>query len=121
MTLAGVMELGAGCVLAVLPPLAMLAQEGAVREGKGCQGEISCWVPACQIDRPTTREGEAGRQGGVVIWQTRADPSTLLVGEGWGLEGRSGSARQIYGSILLQTAYNKSTQAQRQFSRKLIL
>jgi hypothetical protein len=30
-----------------------------------------------------------------------------------------GSARQIYGSILLQTAYNKSTQAHRQLIRNL--
>jgi hypothetical protein len=63
MTSAGVMELGVVWVLAVLPPLAILAQVGAVSEGKGWQGEISCWVQACQLNRPTTQEGEAGRGG----------------------------------------------------------
>jgi hypothetical protein len=76
MTSAGVMELGAGCVLAVLPHLVTLTKVGAVHKGEGWWGKISCWVPACQLDRPpTTQEGEARWQGGVVTWQTCTDPS----------------------------------------------
>jgi hypothetical protein len=39
----------------------------------------------------------------------------------FGCPVRWGSARQIYGSILLQTALNMSTEAHRKFIRKLIL
>jgi hypothetical protein len=44
----------------------------------------------------------------------------VSVMESYDLSVWPGSARQIYGSILLQTAENKSTQARRQFIIKLI-
>ncbi len=75
------------------PPLATLAQVGTVREGGARGGGESSWcVPARRLDRPATREGEAGVRGwGGVTLPTPAllDPSTPRWGEGWCWAGRS--------------------------------
>jgi hypothetical protein len=98
----GDVVLGAGFILATVPPLVTFAQVGAVRKGEGWRDGISCcvvlgagwilaavrgeihyWVPACQLDRPTIREEEVGGQVGVVVgWLTCGEPSTPLAGEG---------------------------------------
>jgi hypothetical protein len=48
-------------------------------------------------------------------------PSVMRLFHQTAPHGAKGSARQIYGSILVQTALNMSTQAQRKFIRKPIL
>jgi hypothetical protein len=60
-------------------PLAMSAQVGTLPEGAQGQCELSCCVPARQLDWPTTPEGDAGGWAwGGVTYSTlaRCDPST---------------------------------------------
>jgi hypothetical protein len=52
-----------GLLLGAGLPLAMSAQVGTLREGARGGGQLSCCVPARQLDWPSTSEGEAGGRG----------------------------------------------------------